>query len=195
MEKHDHHYDSNAVIEGIRLGDTRILTCFYASHYRTTEKLILNNNGNKADAEDIFQDAIMVLYVNLQDPEFQLKCRPETYVFAVARYKWLKRLGRDKMRIFQELPEIELVAIEEVELIDFEMEYSKKDQLTRQVLLELGNPCKAILESYYFMKKSMETIAKEFAYKDADSAKNQKYKCLKRLQQIVLKRWDDNSNT
>jgi spore coat polysaccharide biosynthesis predicted glycosyltransferase SpsG len=39
---------------------------------------------------------------------------------------------------------------------------------------------------YYFGKRSMTQITNEMGYKNTDTTKNQKYKCLKRLQSMAM---------
>ena len=48
----------------------------------------------------------------------------------------------------------------------------------------LGDPCKSLLQLYYYNDLSMENITSIMGYKNADTTKNQKYKCLRRLQNI-----------
>ena len=50
-----------------------------------------------------------------------------------------------------------------------------------QALEQLGEPCRSILKDFYINGHSMEEITQKFGYTNADNAKNQKYKCLKRL--------------
>ena len=50
---------------------------------------------------------------------------------------------------------------------------------------QLGDPCHTLLDLFYYQKKSMEDITIELNYKNSDSAKNQKYKCLERLRKLV----------
>jgi len=49
------------------------------------------------------------------------------------------------------------------------------------ILEKMGDPCKALLESFYFNQLSWEAIAEKFGYSNAASARNQKYKCLERI--------------
>jgi hypothetical protein len=51
---------------------------------------------------------------------------------------------------------------------------------------KIGEPCKSLLDAYYLQKKSMQHIASEFGYTNADNAKTQKYKCLVRLKKIFF---------
>ena len=60
--------------------------------------------------------------------------------------------------------------------------------LIKEALKELGDPCKSILTQFYYEQFSMEMIAEKFGYTNSDTAKTQKYKCLKRLKTILSKK-------
>ena len=55
-----------------------------------------------------------------------------------------------------------------------------------KAISNLGEPCKSLLEAYYLQKRSMLEIATSFGYTNAETAKNQKYKCLMRLKKIFF---------
>jgi DNA-directed RNA polymerase specialized sigma24 family protein len=59
-------------------------------------------------------------------------------------------------------------------------------QMMEKAMLNLGEPCRSLLEAFYLQKKSMTEIAGNFGYTNADNAKNQKYKCLMRLKKIFF---------
>ena len=52
-------------------------------------------------------------------------------------------------------------------------------------MIKLGDPCHSIIKMRYFYKLSMDTIHEKLGYKNADTAKNAKYKCMERLRTIV----------
>jgi DNA-directed RNA polymerase specialized sigma24 family protein len=58
--------------------------------------------------------------------------------------------------------------------------------LMENALSKIGEPCKSLLDAYYLQKKSMQDIAGEFGYTNADNAKTQKYKCLMRLKKLFF---------
>ncbi len=58
--------------------------------------------------------------------------------------------------------------------------------LMEQAMGKIGEPCKSLLDAYYLQKKSMQDIAAEFGYTNADNAKTQKYKCLDKVKEIIL---------
>lgn len=57
--------------------------------------------------------------------------------------------------------------------------------IIKNVVENMGNPCKPLLKLFYWEKMSMETIANELHYSGADSAKTQKNKCMGKLTVII----------
>ena len=49
----------------------------------------------------------------------------------------------------------------------------------------LGQPCKQLLSTFYFDKKSLKDIASELKIKEA-TARNKKYRCMEKLRAVVL---------
>jgi DNA-directed RNA polymerase specialized sigma24 family protein len=47
--------------------------------------------------------------------------------------------------------------------------------------MDLGDTCRKILTLYYFEKLSMNDIADQLGFANADTAKTKKYKCKKEL--------------
>jgi DNA-directed RNA polymerase specialized sigma24 family protein len=54
----------------------------------------------------------------------------------------------------------------------------------------LGEPCKTILQQFYFEGKSLTEICRHIGYKNVESVKVQKCKCLRRLR-CVQRREDE----
>jgi DNA-directed RNA polymerase specialized sigma subunit len=65
--------------------------------------------------------------------------------------------------------------------------------LMEKAMMNLGEPCKSLLEAFYVQKKNMTEIAGNFGYTNADNAKNQKYKCLMRLKKIFFAQYKNES--
>src|SRR6185436_11226786 len=55
-------------------------------------KYVKQNSGSRQDAEDIFQEAIIVLLNNIRHPGFQLTASLKTYLFSISKNLWLKKL-------------------------------------------------------------------------------------------------------
>ena len=72
--------------------------------------------------------------------------------------------------------------------MDWNEEEVQKDKhltILERTLKSMGPPCETILVEFYFFKTSMANIAEQVGYSDANHAKAQKYKCIKRLKNLV----------
>jgi RNA polymerase sigma factor (sigma-70 family) len=176
--------NEKALLEGLARDNRQAIETIYKQNYNMVQTLILNNNGSTEDAKDIFQEAIVVLYEKVRSGSFELNCQIKTYVYSVCRRLWLKRLSQ--LQKFS--PEVD--GIENMVVVEEDMEAHEQRnnefQVMEKSMQNLGEPCKSLLESYYLHKKSMQEIAGDFGYTNADNAKNQKYKCLMRLKKIFF---------
>jgi RNA polymerase sigma factor (sigma-70 family) len=186
--------DSNeqALLKGLAANDRKSVESIYRNHYSMIQTLIINNSGTSDDARDIFQEAIIVLYEKAKSGSFELHAQLKTYIYAVCRRLWLKRLVTYQRYSGDLANAPESIATED----DIEMyEHRTQDfELMDKALQHLGEPCKELLESYYLKKKNMSEIAREFGYTNADNAKNQKYKCLMRLKKIFFGHYNNNNS-
>lgn len=146
--------------------------------------LICNNSGTEQEAKDVYQEAMIAFYERAQQPAFVLTCKIKTYLYAVCRRLWLKRLA-EKKRMSISIPELETFEELETEVNEAE-EREKKFKRMGDSLRALGEPCRSIMEDFYIHDFSMETISEKFGYTSADNAKNQKYKCLQRLKKLFF---------
>lgn len=148
------------------------------------QSFVLNNNGSTEDARDIFQEAMVVLYEKSKDTSFLLTSQIKTYVYSVCRRLWLKRL-QQLNRYSGSLESMEESVSVEEELDEHEKKNADFNMM-ETALGKIGEPCKSLLDAYYLQKKSMQDIAQEFGYTNADNAKTQKYKCLVRLKKLFF---------
>lgn len=186
--------DSNeqALLKGLAANDRKAIEAIYRNHYSMIQTLVINNSGTSDDARDIFQEAIIVLYEKAKSGSFELHAQLKTYIYAVCRRLWLKRLVVYQ-RFSGDLANAPETIATEDDIEIFEHRTQDFDLMDR-ALQHLGEPCKELLESYYLKKKNMSEIAREFGYTNADNAKNQKYKCLMRLKKIFFGQYNNNHN-
>lgn len=166
-------------------GNREVTERVYKQHFRFVRTWIGKTGGSEDDAADICQESMIVLYEKSRSDDFALTCKLSTYLFAIARNLWYKKL--------QSQPK-GLLAIDDEEEINIEGSYENdiKAHLEREshyaqldtALARLGEPCSTLLKSFYFNDKSMQQIASDLGYTNADNAKTQKYKCLTRLKKI-----------
>lgn len=149
----------------------------YREHFRMVEYFITKNSGTIADAEDIFQDAMLVVFDKSRDAGFELSCALSTFVYSVARNLWLKKLrGAQKQVNVADFENHVNIPVEE-EVNDNSGQLDK----VRAAIETLGENCRKILVLFYYQKMNMQQIAEQLGYTNPDNAKNQKYKCLQQL--------------
>ena len=66
-----------------------------------------------------------------------------------------------------------------------DMDTQERERIIRSLVEQLGKPCAPLLLGYLWQNKSMETLAQELGYSNADSAKSQKAKCMKKVKTFV----------
>ncbi|MDX2172674.1 MAG: sigma-70 family RNA polymerase sigma factor [Bacteroidota bacterium] len=180
-------FTDSQFVEGLRTNSNEILTALYKKYYNIVLKLIVSNNGSPDEAQDVYQETIIVVFENVRKPEFELNCQLQTYIYSIAKRLWLKQLKKNgKTFLFKEDEENELADISG----DLNDHFKKEDDILKmnKSMSLLGEPCNTIINDFYVLKLSMDEIAEKFGYTNSDNAKTQKYKCLQRLKKYFFEK-------
>lgn len=173
-------------LKAIKANDEGTLRNLYASNYFKIEKYVLSNSGTTEDAKDVFQEAFIAVWQNVQLDKFH----PQKgdihelagYLYRIAKNKWLdhlrsshfkkiKRMSNDADSLPDDMPQEEdIYYIAEV----------------KNKFKYLGNNCREVLTMFYYRKESMRVIAEKFDWTEA-TAKNNKYRCLQKLRELLKK--------
>lgn len=73
------------IVQLLREGKESIAFRKLYSCYPKIEKLILSNGGSKSDAEDLFQEALIIFYEKVQQSNFELRSSISTYLQILRR--------------------------------------------------------------------------------------------------------------
>lgn len=147
------------------------------SLYPKIEALVLSKGGQKQDALDVFQEALIILNRNLEKSDFKLTSSFYTYLYSVSRFIW-----KDNQKKFSK-EELNNLNDTEVEHFHSVLE-EKKYQLAERAFLKLGERCQQLLQLFYHKAMSFKAIAQVMQFKSEKIAKNQKYKCLTKAKDI-----------
>lgn len=179
-------YKEQELLNRLAVGEREAVEEIYKQYHHVIVKWIRKHNGDENDGADIYQEAIVILYQKSKNEEFRLTCRVGTYLFAIARNLWYKKLQNSKSGVVL-VPDNEQAENTERDYQDDinahherELHYEQLDNALQQ----LGEPCSSLLKAFYHKNKSMQDIAAEFGYTNPDNAKTQKYKCLTRLKKL-----------
>lgn len=174
----------------LKSGENTTLKALYIRYREPVERYVMQNNGSSEDANDVYQEAFIAVWRNIQLDRFDPAGEDEfaAYLIRVAKNKWIDELRRNRNK--------DLVSIraEHEGRAVLHPEADKTDayiDAVKNEYLRLGERCKDLLGRFYFHKQSLRKIGEAFGWTEA-SAKNNKYRCLKQLRELVKKGRDRN---
>lgn len=174
--------DEKEILNGILKGDYQAITILYQNCYPAVKKLILKNTGQPEEAEDIFQESLVVLYRKIKNEDFKLSCSLSTYIYSICRNMWLDKLRRKKR--LKKLHEINNDYFDADDDLFIVMHKNEQYALFQKHLLQLGADCQKLLR-LFFEGNDMKYIAREMNYKSVGYARKRKFKCKDKLIQNI----------
>ena len=159
-----------------------------------------SNSLEDYELEDVYQDAILVLYEKIVGSNFELTASLQTYLNSVCRFQLLNKYKESQ----------KLTSYDDYDGGDFDdddgnenyrydsritdtldsIEDPKENQFTAiekalEAMKTAGGQCYEILTLFWYHKKSMAELTEYFGYSNADNTKNQKARCQKRLEKMA----------
>ena len=144
----------------------------FASRYTDDKDMIL----------DSYQDAFIALYENVTEGKItEIKSSLKTYVFSIAKYSLFAKLRKKGKEV--ETEDLSDLAIqdESVKNAFGEEQYLE----VKNALGELGEKCREVLVLFYYRGFTIDAIMREMGYKNENTTKVHKSRCLKKLSEIV----------
>ena len=177
-------YTDEAIINGLKKRDSGIIRYIYKEYYPTIKFLITTNSGTETDAEDVFQDALVVLYRKIARENLVLTSSFKTFLYSICRNLWLQRLDR---RVFRnEFLEMEdLGELQEISFNEPPEEEQEKYRLFQQHFFRLSEDCQKVLK-LFMSKTSLKEIADIMGFKTEKYAKTRKFMCKEKLKNSIV---------
>jgi RNA polymerase sigma factor (sigma-70 family) len=174
-----------ARIYAFRNGNTRALDDFYLLHRREFIKWAERTFGlDSAEAVDVYQDAIIILYENINRGKLSnLNASLKTYFFGIGKNLILKKLSRERSEKRRWETIYRYADPTESELLS-EHEEDKLEAVSAG-LQGLSERNQSILKLYYYQHLPLKDIAEQLGYESVDVVKNQKVRCMKYLRKLV----------
>jgi len=180
------HYSDQSLIQGLRQKKTGIIKYLYKEFFPAIRSIVERNSGNHQDAEDVFHDGLIVLYMRIQNQTFTLSSSLKTYFYAVCKNIWLQRLDRKYRLLYQANFEVhedsEGYATEDYQIREEQLE---KIRLYNQHFFNLPQDCQTLL-TLFFRRVPLKEIAGVLGFKDEHYAKTRKYMCKNMLRKKIL---------
>ncbi|MBN1183908.1 MAG: sigma-70 family RNA polymerase sigma factor [Bacteroidales bacterium] len=170
------------LITGLKNEDQRAINEIYRRYFQTINQFIIMNHGNKEDAKDIFQEAMMVVFENTRKKSLELTCSLKTYIYSIVRNIWYK-----KGRSTNNLPEFinssdkdeileNVIDEEDIELI----KWNERRVFIYKMFNQLTKNCQKLLKLFLDGLNLVE-VTNIMKFKNVQYTKNQRYRCKKSL--------------
>ncbi|MGI9543014.1 MAG: RNA polymerase sigma factor [Cyclobacteriaceae bacterium] len=177
------HYSEQDLIVGIKDRNRDILKYLYQQYFPMIVDFVLKNSGSRDDAQDLFQEGLVVVFEKTHQEELELRSTFKTYFYAICRNKWLMVL-RKKRSGPQMVVDTENF---EVPADDTEKHWQVHEQyqVMQAHFKKLGEDCQKVLKRF-LQGNSLREIAAEMGFTEK-YAKKRKFICQKKLIESIEK--------
>jgi RNA polymerase sigma factor (sigma-70 family) len=177
--------DDQSILALIRTGKNDLAINKLYSLYPAIRKMIRARGGTNTDAEDVFQEALIILLRKAADPNFRLTAQLSTWLYSVARFVWIDQLRKRRSNVSVDMSDQadpaaaadQGMSANQADIAEA-LEYESRIRLAERALDDLKDRCRELLLLFYQRQLSLAAIASKMGYGTENSAKNQKYKCL-----------------
>lgn len=166
------------------LNNEELLQRVYQENLSSVIIYVTNNSGSKEQAEDIYHEAFLAVWRNMQLDRFTAESESSFrgYLIRVAKNKWIDYLRSKGFKVTAKLDELtHHTDTGQPEHKDETDEYIDK---VVSGFSQLKENCRELLTLFYYKNKTMKKIAELFGWTEA-TARNNKYRCLQKLRDII----------
>ncbi len=161
-----------------RLSTAKLREAFFLALYKkvfpNVARYISRMGGSLDEAQDIFQDTLVIYYEKLTSTQNEVILNEGAYLLGIAKKLWFQR----HQAITKNQP-----------LNDFDIEVVADEQpATGKILHYLetaGMKCMELLKAYYYDRLPADNVAKLFGYSGTHSATVAKYKCMEKVRETI----------
>lgn len=156
----------------------------YRTHFDSLAHFIKTNSGNEQDAEDFFHEALVIFIELVQQGKFRGDSSIKTFLYAILRNLWLNELKKRSRTLQRETLYYDKSEKEEKDAQSGIWQNETKKQVLG-LIEKLGENCKKILVLFYYEEMPMKDIFRVMGYESEQVARNTKYKCMKKLNELL----------
>ena len=180
-------YSDREIILGFQQRDENLLRQFYQEYLKKVEMMVRNYGGTPEDAEDVFQDALIAAYVNIRNGHYTYReeAHFSTYFIQICKFRFLEKMRTAENRFTRSEDMLEHI-IKGDDDIQLNLETIEMSYRVHQLVEQLDDHCKEILEAYYWERLSMKEIGERLDM-TPESVRNAKYRCINKLKKLLRK--------
>ncbi|QQR85310.1 MAG: sigma-70 family RNA polymerase sigma factor [Flavobacteriales bacterium] len=163
-------------VAGLHRNDPATLRALYAKHFPAIKQYVVQNSGTSSDAQDMFQEAMTVLWMSVKEGRLVPADDPGGFLYRVAKNKWLdvvRSAAHKHMKVVHDDRALD-------QRTDAPDDIEERIVRLRGVYDKLDDKCRAVLDRFYFERKDLATIAGEMGVEE-ESIRTIKYRCMMKL--------------
>lgn len=162
------------ILNAIQTNNKEVLFFLYNHNFESIYQLIRREGGTKKDAEDVFHDALLVLYLKIQENNLVLTSSIHTFLQSIARNIWKRFLKRNALNMGGTEGSRNELSFEP----DYDEEYLKieRRKLYLKHLEEMQDDCKRLIK-LIIDGFDLKEITKLMTYNSVEFTKTKRSRC------------------
>ena len=166
----------------LRADDKSAMEWVYSTYRNEFLGFAIKYGLGRDAAVDIYQDAVVAMYQNFAIKNLTLKSGSvKTYLFSIGKFKVFKLLKKQNLHLpyMEQLGHIDMTASDDIDKNEYHIQLEKG-------LTQLSEQCIKVIRLFYYRNLSIEEIVDQTDYKDGNTVRSHKSRCMKKLKQLVL---------
>jgi RNA polymerase sigma factor (sigma-70 family) len=172
----------------VAVSDKRQLNDAILSIYRQysgiVSSFIISYGASEQDADDVFQETVIAFIDIVQKGKFRMEASIKTFLVSVARNVWRNEQKKRMRTDFRE-QRFESGRPQSEDGINEWINESEAKRQLRDLVFQLGEPCRKLLMLFYYENLSMKEMLNYLPYENEQVVRNKKYKCLQQLTEMM----------
>jgi len=174
------------IYEGVKNNDDKCIDLLCKTYFQSTTICIINEGGTKEDRLDIFQEAIMLFIQHVQSNKYDYYSgQMGGYIRTLVYGFWRNQQRRRKTIRLTEAHLAKMYYEGEDEIMN-DLEREENKALCTKYVQLLSDKCKSIIMDRYRNILTDKEIAKKWIYSNANSLKQARRDCIKKLRKQIL---------
>ncbi len=179
-------YTDQQILKSLRQRESHVVSYIEVKFLPMIKHMLRETDWDDSEAEDIFQEALIIIIRKVDADELKLTAKFSTYLYSVC--KNLFELKKRKVAIEKKhLTKKVETTYEENFSEDYDRNYQYK--IYKYYFSKLGSSCQQILNMYW-LDMPIKEIAKKIG-STAGYVRKKKHECKKRLIELIMKNQDN----
>jgi RNA polymerase sigma factor (sigma-70 family) len=179
-------YTDEQLIISLKRRDNHVVSYIFKKYMPMIKYMVKELKGKEEEAEDLFQEALIIIIKKIDSDELILTAKFSTYLYAICKNLLESRLKRKTVEEKYLIRKVETVFDE-----DFSEDYDKKYQykMYKHYFAKLGESCQRILNMYW-LDVPVKEIAKALNSTEG-YVRKKKLECKERLIDLITANADN----